>query len=370
MSFVFPCLIGISLLRIASRCDSARYWRWCYWIAGSLLLVAQLYAGYYFGWFLILSLGIAIAWSVILPSTRTEFRLLLRRDLVPIAAAVAIAAVGLRPFFVHYTRAARDLGVRPFAEVQLTLPQPQSWLHVGTNHWVWGWTASREVFKDLPLEYEHRIGFGYITPLICALGFSLQRGRKSVCLTALVLCTLVVFATSFPSLSFWRILYEWIPGGSAIRAVTRVGLITLLLASIGFASFVQSEWATRRPWLTSLLCLICIVEQGVTTPSYDKGYVRRRVLQLASRIDPNCDSFYYHPRPERLSFNDAQLDALWASLHRRVPTINGYSGGFPPGWSGLLVVNAPGGPTPHDALGEWARFRKLPWNRICQIIDD
>ena len=52
--------------------------------------------------------------------------------------------------------------------------------------------------------------------------------------------------------------------------------------------------------------------------------------ELANKVASDCDSFYYFSNQSEPTW--IQLDAMWASLSLRVPTLNGYSGNTPPGW--------------------------------------
>ena len=169
--------------------------------------------------------------------------------------------------------------------------------------------------------------------------------------------------------ALWHYIYEWVPGGSAIRAVGRAGLVVLFLAAVGLAALFAAPWASRRPWLAGLLGSFCILEQGLTTSSFDKLEARERVEKLARRVDRSALAFYY--RPSRPVLFEYHLDAMWMSLRSGVPTVNGYSGGDPPGWAPLLQMDFRSRVGPREALSSWLDRNHLRLEQVQTIgIDD
>jgi hypothetical protein len=186
---------------------------------------------------------------------------------------------------------------------------------------------------------------------------------------AAVLVALVLLV--WPSeLVLWRYFYQYVPGGAAIRAVARVGLLTLVPVSVGLAALV--EWLETRTgvWLIAVLVLVVALEQGVTTPSYDKIAHRAHIGAIANRIGENADAFYFSPIGSKAKYPQNQLDGMWAELHAGVPTINGYSGIYPPDWMPLAESNI-GAEADVDrlrhALAEWVRGRRLKSERVVWI---
>jgi hypothetical protein len=66
---------------------------------------------------------------------------------------------------------------------------------------------------------------------------------------------------------------------------------------------------------------------------------------------------------------------MWASLKLGIPTVNGYSGNYPPGWGtplelGLLF-NAVETPRDEQQLGQflkaWMELKSLPQGAVCWV---
>jgi hypothetical protein len=132
--------------------------------------------------------------------------------------------------------------------------------------------------------------------------------------------------------SAWQFFAHNVPGANALLFVARMGLIVLIPWSIGIGFFIEAQLEKKRPLLALFAGLICVLEQGVTTPSYDKYANRAVVSSLASRIDDRAEAFYYSPDSSQEPMPRPNLDAMWAGLERGKPTLNGYSGHTPIGW--------------------------------------
>jgi hypothetical protein len=99
------------------------------------------------------------------------------------------------------------------------------------------------------------------------------------------------------------------------------------------------------------------------------------VSSLAKTIDANCLAFYYSPVfPRNTPFlppaYKLHIDAVWASTESGIPTINGYSGHAPRGWSGLSeneIVDELSFGYLRDSLLGWITTHGLDPGRVCWI---
>ena len=96
------------------------------------------------------------------------------------------------------------------------------------------------------------------------------------------------------------------------------------------------------------LGLVVLLDQGVTTPTFNKDERRADVAAVARRVNRRRRAFYYSPRGAGIEPNPYHLDAMWAGIETGVPTVNGYSGAGPPGWSSLYFASVDG---PSDRAG-------------------
>jgi hypothetical protein len=177
----------------------------------------------------------------------------------------------------------------------------------------------------------------------------------------------VVFRVA-PASNAWFLVFRHVPGASAIRAVGRIAVVALLPAALGLAMFLERSFARSRPRVAILLISLCLLEQMRTPPSYDRMEARSRVARIAKRIPRDAVAFYCTPAPGEILDGCGHLDAMWASMETGVPTVNGYSGGFPRAWQPLSKAVDPSFPSGITAaLTRWARHSGLEADRIAWV---
>jgi hypothetical protein len=341
--------------------------------------VAQLYSAFYFGWFLALSLAIAVAWMGLLPQFRKQFFSFVRSNAAALTIGGLVSFLLASPLCDHYLKAALQVGVRDYREVHSMVPTLASWFYLGPDSWLYGW-LDRLLPIRIPAS-EHALGVGFLSMALSVIGLIGQRKRLSVGLIALVAATLFVLTTETLSLHLWKYVYGFFPGASAIRSVARVGLMMTLPFSLGMALFVEKGASLKqRPWLAVLL-IAAMLEQAHTTPSYDKRAARADVATLVHKINPACETFFYTTTVSERRARELpttlhtipnfkfQLDAMWASLDTGIPTINGYSGNVPAGWNlGFITILSPEMERQvGDALRAWIENRFAKKTSVCWI---
>ena len=311
------------------------------WVNVSLFfvcLVLQLHTEFYLAFFVLLSLGVTLAYSLVRREGRLWVVEVLRSNVLPISVCGGLAVFLMVPWLWHYLAAMNEVGGRSLkVEVRSMIPRLQSWIDMGPHSWIYGWTAGWNMFKALPMEHEHRLGLGVVTMLACATGLWLRR-RLSVVKTIIVTAILLwLLATKFiPGLpAAWELVYWIVPGGKAIRSVTRIGMLLTIPAAIGLAFVLDHLLNKRRAvfyGLASVLGIICIVEQFSWKHSYDKGRTREDVTKIAREVRPDCRAFFYTESRPEITWERVHVDAMWASLVVCKPTVNGACANWPPGW--------------------------------------
>lgn len=335
-------------------------------------VVAELYSAFYYGWFLALSLAIAAALALAMRDTRAPLVAVVRRHARALAAACAASALALYPLASHYLAAARQVGVRDFPSVLPLLPRPASWVYLGVENRAYGWLTWLHPFVTIPMAHEQRLGLGLVTTAVVAAGLWHARHRPLARLLALTSIVIVLCTTLWPGgITAWRVIYAVVPGASALRAVSRIGLLLLLPAAVGAALFVDA--LRLRGWagavVLAAMAVVIGAEQSQHLLSYDKYAGRRRVAMVADAVAPGCQAFLFTPRDGREDPWWYQADAMWASLATGVPTINGYSGNEPPGWMlyDIVVRGAAHERTLAASLDAWARRWRLDRARLCVV---
>jgi hypothetical protein len=361
-----------ALVRLFREEDPKKGLRWTALFAGSFVL--QTYACFYVAWFLGLSLGLAACWSLALPSARAQAVESLRRHGPGLASAVVLIGIAVLPFLLHSIRASKEVGFREYDEIEIFLPRPASWLYSGADHWLYGGLSGIQPFTSIPtLNSEHAIGLGPATTVLAILGlWNLRRTALGRMLGA-VAATLFALTLLLPGgASLWALVYLVVPGAGAIRAVARVSLILLLPAAAGAAAVVdESRW--KKPLLVAV-ALFSLLEQGRTSPVYDRREARDSAAAIARRVDPASEAFWFTvdgPPESKILVETLPLrihvDAMMASLECGVPTVNGYSGWNPPNWPFENLTFAPsdrGAAGIEKCLLEWSSWNGIERRRI------
>ncbi len=365
MTVVFvPLLVCLSCAAWRSHGQRERRMGHIYAASFGLLLALVLFTSFYIGWFAVLAGGIAIVtvltFQLLRSRTQSSLRSLIgataRRG--PIFATAALVFwVAIIPFLIVYIPVLKGTGGRSFQEDLMYTAQLIDVINIGQGNWMWGHPI--EVFRVdsgrgpmVPAEVQ--MGWPPLTLGLVAAGLFLSLNRRSLLgntgseqyqrylLPALTASFLICLALSLKvgGRSPWWLVFRLVPGGSAIRVPARFNVVLNVLVVV-IACVVLNELRKRRDgfwevafWLTVSLVL---AEQINTTSQHliDRNS-EDAILRRVHRPPSSCASFFlaYPATPERMYFAN-QIDAMFIARLDDVPTLNGYSGWFPPGWEFL-----------------------------------
>jgi hypothetical protein len=339
-------------------------------------LAAQVFASFYLGWFLVLGLAITGLTATALPSSRRVLLSFVAARWRAIAAAALLAGAALAPMLLRYSSAQGAVGARAFGDLATFLPRISSWFFMGGGSWAYSWLGHFRPWQHIEASQEHCLALGFLTGGLAAIGLWRQRARPLVRVLSLSAVGVVLLATTWPGgFTAWRLVFWLVPGARAIRAVGRISLLLLIPAAFGVAACLD---ACRARGLALVLAMLVAAEQGRSLHFYSAARTDAHVARLASRLDPSrCGYFYFSPdEPHSRRYPDdfvsciRQVDAMWAALGSGIPTINGYSGNFPPEWDDLLhdVIHGPDDRRRLASdLSRWIESHSLDPHRFCWI---
>lgn len=362
----------------------------------------QLLSGFYLGWFFMLWCSLFMALVLLFKRTRLFLWTFVKRFWPTFIGAGLVMAVGLTPFFIAYLPLVRSSSGRTYEEVSELIPVFWSLLVMGERNYFWG-TFSTAIQRSHPLHPELQIGVGLI-PSLAWLAVTMlavwliKRNRKTSngyrpvnneehYKTTLMFVALLVIATTLfyllgmrygDNYSPWKLVYSSFPGAHGIRAVARYVILLTLPMSIAFAfvidrAMVKISFRNRWPARITMYAVLFVVialglgEQFARKKNFNGFSVRAEnayLKKLSATLPNNCSSFYVAigPNGQRNQF-EYQVDAALVSIMTHVPTINGYSGQFPPNW-GLWEVKAP----EYEAnVKAWIDANHLQGN-ICRLV--
>jgi hypothetical protein len=211
--------------------------------------------------------------------------------------------------------------------------------------------CSASSIVDLSQTQEWLVTFSTWAVLVCALLVARRiPAPRGVCFVILSVFLVLSFGPGGnpvkgePAYTPLAILYDRIPGLSAIRAVSRFGSVVVLGLIIGAAQVVQSLLAgegsqrisTKGAIGACLLCGVGLLENSVSTLPFDApSPAPQAVVEYAKQSNSNGAVVFLPfsgsldeqrvPRWSEFAVLNTRY-AQWSSLERPFSTVNGYSG--------------------------------------------
>lgn len=355
----------------------------------ALSLAVQLLTGFYPGWFFIFWCTLFLILTLFFTQTRNAVVDLVKRFWPAITGSVAVFFVALIPFVLAYLPVLRSAGGRPYKEMHVLIPVPWSFLLMGYRNYFWGGISSALNPNNL-LNPELQIGIGLI-PTLTWLGLAvlavwlliknLRSGIKSelLFLSQLILATSLVYVLGlryWNGFSPWQFVYAYFPGAQVVRAVARYALVLALPMAIGFAFLIHFlinrilTRSTRRTLLFATLFVVTtfgLVEQFGSKEGFNGFSIsaeNQYLNGLAQSLPNDCSSFYVGLKPPIIHNEfEYQVDAMFVSVMKSLPTLNGYSGHLPPDWP-LWGV---GDPAYESLVKKWIDERRIS-GKVCRLF--
>lgn len=394
--FFLPlALIGIALL--VQKRDTLRQTQAFGLIAlSSLSLGLQLLTGFYPGWFFIFWCLLFLILTLLFTPTRNLVLATAKRFWPSIAGGVALLLLAMIPFVLAYLPIVRTFEARSYKETLVLIPVGWSFLLMGHRNYLWGSVAAA-INSTHSLSPELQIGIGLIPSLawlgilVFAVWLIISRRQAAICsshsetnllfLSQLIFATCLVYVLGmryWNDFSPWQYVYAYVPGGQVVRAVARYALVLALPMGIAFAFVIdllirkisaQTQLARRRFLFASLFVVTTfgLVEQfgrkegfGGFSISAENEYLNR----LAQSLPDDCSAFYVGLTPPKIHNQfEYQLDAMYVSALKGLPTLNGYSGYLPRDWA-LWEV---GDPQYEQNVKQWINDRQIRGN-VCRLF--
>lgn len=372
---------------------------WLLALAG-MFLDLQLLTALYPGWFFIFWSFLFLVLAFCLPATRFFILGIIRRFWPALTGSTIVFVFGLFPLLLAYLPAVQSVGWRPYGLVNSLTPEFWSLLIMGDGNYIWGRVSAAISRMHALSSTEHNIGIGLVPSLawlaisVWAIWMVKKYARGHITLNKnrlegtnsemnYLFLSLAIIATSlfyiigmkyWNDSSPWRFVYLYFPGAKGFRTVARYVTVLTLPMAIAFAFAVhggmqklsiQRNALIRMCLTVGMFAVIAfgLFEQLGGVPAFSKSAEIAWLNKLAARLPENCSSFYAVAGPVRRQAKyEYQIDAMLVSIMRRVPTLNGYSGHVPPGWS-LREVEAP---DYEDNVKQWINRHKIE-GRICQL---
>jgi hypothetical protein len=199
----------------------------------------------------------------------------------------------------------------------------------------------KQLYLNLGLDFdkEFGIGLGLFTTFFGLLSlsyiiynrlFSLSK-YLWICAITFVYIYFLVWEDKF---SIHKFLFESIPGFDSIRYPARyvifIGFSLILLIFFILDQIVKDSNFKKKSLIFLVGSLIFIDQYRASFKGWDSDtLVNIELMKQKQDIITNCDYFYYNFPG---GWWNEQIEAMMFSIQIGVPTINGYSGAFPPNY--------------------------------------
>ena len=348
--------------------------------AGLLLFlggaVAQFYTAFYYAWFMAFCASVALASALCINSCRTPLVDFLRRWWRAAGISTLGACLLLGPATAVYYNVMEQVGSRQYKEVAHFLPVARAWLAQGPDHWIYG-ALNRWAGIDQNFGFQEMFnGIGLLTTFLVLAAFIRFRHRRVVMLWGIVVAAVFFATLLWPNeYSLWHGVFLHFPGAQAIRAVSRFGVFLLLPAAIALTLSIDWLMTSVSPVIAMLCIAAVFAEQAGAlsrVPAYNKLQMSATAETLAHRIGPGCKAFLVSFPEGQASVSFMHIFGMWAELYSGIPTLNGYSGQFPPDWplGNVAIGNRVDRLRLYEALKSWMEEHPSQIDNVCWIEPD
>ncbi|MBR3308204.1 MAG: hypothetical protein IKI75_13255 [Lachnospiraceae bacterium] len=260
------------------------------------------------------------------------------------------------PFFCIYIPVMKEGSMYSYSGYYL--PDPVDLINVTENNLMFGWLMKFIKIGARGRDHEVAEGFSPVALVmfivIMVSMFSKKRMKKSMedivpkaTAISVLVCILLLIRWDGADGSLWAVVYEVLPPARAVHAVARFMLWLCFPMSA-----VTAYWADRMQFFENkgrgrlgafvvcgLMVFSTICIRGLSTSFTHMS--RQEFIDSVTQAPEEAQSFYI--TDSALSGDPQfvyQLDAYEVAEKTGIPTLNGYSGHFPGGWSVWDVCGA------------------------------
>jgi hypothetical protein len=312
-------------------------------LCGSVFL--QSLACVYTGWFLVAGLVVFVPLMIAFrPGAFGVLKQFVRENWRKVLRIGALWGLAMAALFVPYLVVNWGIG-RSYEETYSLMPTPSAWITGPPDS---KWIITTAPYR-VPVYLECWLFSGFtiyalMLASVVSLFFYKRENRPAgwaIIAAAMFTVVLWVALTITPQEkgdSLWR-LVRYVPGGMAIRCVSRVYLIVYL-----FGSFAALTWLTqvtegiRREWLRYLVQGVVIGLMMFEQTEYQQpSFVRKDFYPLVDEAGIPLKGAeagwvvprYVDPTGEVGVGPYGEVFGMWVGLRANVPVLNGYSGRSP-----------------------------------------
>jgi hypothetical protein len=323
-----------------------------------LTVVIEFYCTIYMGFFLFFALFFQLLAFFLIDRSAILRKILSLsyRTITLKALIVFISLVSLLPLIIPYYRTSLEYGMRPWEVIVQMLPRINSYFYPAGASLMWD--CLKPLGRSLPLSWEHQIFVGAL-PWLALISFPVfyyyyrEEPLLKIGMMASITIALLILFTLYFGYSFYK-FFLYMPGISAIRAVTRIILVLLfpfsIVLGIVLTKLSENKTLSAIPrWARIFFCLFfsfaVLIDQSVifsNSDTYSKTESQNRltaVERLVKKDSSLAKVFAYMPNKSSDPAYIIHLDAMLAGQNLNMASVNGYSGNLPNGYYNTFYGN-------------------------------
>lgn len=343
---------------------------WKFLALYSLGIVYQFYSVIYTGFFLMYFSLLLIFVYVVLTKKWTFFLPLFhRKQVIYSVTVIIVATTALGWLMLPYYEISKLFGLRYYDEVKWYVPVTLSYLYVHPASHAWH-SLSIYCQPNVPSFWIH-FAFPGMIPLLAFVAFPfivlfskikrLPTSRLMMATGITALLILLLYTRTYSGYTLYALLFK-LPGMNSMRVLSRFMNVELFLFIVLLLLMLKK---LNRKWLLILPVLMLLdnsfVPERVIREKKEQIVARRIAVikEVKAQLDKNYSAFAIVGGHEEIYL--MQLDAMLASNHVHLPTVNGYSSNCPPelGEFYLQMNNA--------GLQKWLELNNIDTSKVLII---
>ena len=346
----------------------------------AVCLNVQLATAFYYAWYFALWTVLFLLLALVFRESRNFIFVNAWKFRRALLISAGVFLIGFIPILLVYLPTVRAGAWYRFDFVMEMIPDWRALLSMGDGNYIWSWFYKRVVGEPRPSTWgELMVGIGLVPSLawialtVASVWLIKKREPRLVFLGVMILATSIFIVLGFKvgNHSLWQYVYQYFPGGGAIRAVSRYVIFLTLPMSIAFAYGLQKALqlaSTRGLKIAVLLIAAFGVFEQLGVPRINGAGFSTTVEETylkttAAKLPGDCTAFYVAPGPHaNHATAEYHYDAMMISAISRVKTLNASSSQFPRDWNFYFFKN----PDYESKVKEWIDPQKIS-GKICRL---
>lgn len=285
---------------------------------GTIFLALQLYTSFYLGWLFFFALGLTLIIFLCFKDYRAQLFSFIKNYYKIILSNLVFYAILIAPLAYHYLQ--NEVLKFPFEVVKMF--QTTILNGILNNSFL----DNLIFFKLEGFSENTYYGLGIFTTLFLIYGLIKLKTYRRYCI-AIILCVLSIMNFIFIE----KIIYDYVIGGGAIRALVRYFNILIPIFAIISAYTIQNLNKNVIKWL---IIILIAVEQISVFPLFEWTKTGAENIINSYNVPKTCNVIFIDyskiPTSSNIELDKYEVDGMWVALRNKIYTVHGYGASMQP----------------------------------------